>query len=212
MFALCHRTSVCRRTWNNITWYSRFFPDDAIPRVWVLTVQVTSKLHLLYQEEWQDSNFPQWISPLLCSLCYRYSLGDTGGFCLWIQKCRKVRVRGSVMERILVNSHQDCVLIIPIPPHSILRLLPGTSEAREPLWHSNQSPEIFNSHNHGLVWRFLLPGLDPHPNSVKIWLFLNLHNLGLPCSVSNPEGMQNLWNLFLQGPQGQGDPRASFPG
>lgn len=50
------------------------------PRVWALIVQVPSRPHLLYQEEWQNRNFPQWNSPLLGSLCDRYPLGDTRGF------------------------------------------------------------------------------------------------------------------------------------
>ena len=39
MLALCHGTSICQRT-QNMTEYSRFFPDDAVPRAWVLIVQV----------------------------------------------------------------------------------------------------------------------------------------------------------------------------
>lgn len=46
---------------------------------------------------------------------------------------------------------------------------------------------------HPQVW-------TPTPISVKIWLFLNLHSLSLPCYICNPEGMQNLSNVFLQGP------------
>lgn len=40
--------------------------------------------------------------------------------------------------------------------------------------------------------------------SMKIWLFLNLHGLSLPCCILNPVGRQNLSNPFLQGPQCQG--------
>lgn len=54
-----------------------FFPGNDIPRVWALIIQVPSRSHLLYQRR---VNFPQWNSPLLCSLYYWYSLGDIGGF------------------------------------------------------------------------------------------------------------------------------------
>lgn len=48
------------------------------------------------------------------------------------------------------NSHLTCVLVTLIPPGSILQHLLGTSEARDPLWDSNQIPEILRPQDHGL--------------------------------------------------------------
>lgn len=62
------------------------------------------------------------------------------------------------------NSHLTCVLVTLTPPGSILQRLLGMSEAKDPLWDSNQIPEILRPQDHGLAWRISIPGLDPNLN------------------------------------------------
>lgn len=53
----------------------------------------------------------------------------------------------------------------------------------------------------GQVGAFPSQVWTPAQKSLKIWLLVNLHGLGLPCYISNPEGIRNLSNLFLEAPQ-----------
>lgn len=168
-------------------------------KVWVLIAQVPCKLASSLSRRRTKSEFStvKFSFALLPALLILF--GESWRVCLWIQQHRKGRERGKCHQMHPSQQPSGWVLIIPVPPHSILPFLLGINEARKPLSISNPIPEIFNCQDPGLVWR--VPQVwTPTPISVKIWLFLNLRSLSLPCYICNPEGMQNLSNLFVQGP------------
>lgn len=147
---------------------------------------------------WQNRNFPQWHSLLLGSLCITdNSLGEGGvrgtledlPLDTKTQEGQSER-RYNVAEYSALNSLLTARAQCWPPPGSVLQGFLSTSEARDTVWDSNRVLEILNSRLMGWFEEFPFETWNPVQISMKIWSFINLHGLGLPCHISNPEGLQ----------------------
>lgn len=109
------------------------------------------------------------------------------------------------------NSHMTCVLLVLTPPPAqsfhfcLVQVKPEIPYETNRIQNSS-TPRIM-----GWFGELFSQVWTPTQISMKIWLFLSLHSLGLPCYILNPEGIQNLLtSLSNLSAREDEDPRGSL--